>query len=77
MALTIGLVEAKNNFSKVTSEINSMGETVTVLKNNRPWVYISPAAPPREDSKAGDFMDIAVDFMDEYSDVFKELARCE
>ena len=44
MAVTIGLAEAKNNFSRVTAEVNRTGRPVTVMKNNRPWVTISPAA---------------------------------
>ena len=43
MAITIGLAEAKNNFSRVTAAVNRTGRAVTVLKNNRPWVVINPA----------------------------------
>ena len=71
MAITMGLAEAKNNFSKVTAEINRTGRPVTVLKNNKPWVVISPAPQ----SAGSDAVDVAVDFMDEYSDVFEELAK--
>ena len=41
--LTIGLSEAKKNLGKITKEINSSGCAVTVYKNNKPWVVISPA----------------------------------
>ena len=68
-ALTLGLAEAKNNFSKVTAEVNRTGRPVTVLKNNKPWVVIQPA------SAASSIVDVAVDFMDEYSSVFSELAK--
>lgn len=68
-ALTMGLAEVKNNFSKVTAEVNRTGRPVTVLKNNKPWVIIEPAR------SAGDAIDVAVDFMDEYADVFEELAK--
>ncbi len=71
LATTIGLAEAKNNFSRVTAEVNRSGKPVTVLRNNRPWVTISPAAGvPNPDMVA-----VAVDFMDEYSDVFEELSK--
>ena len=70
-ALTMGLAEAKNNFSKVTAEVNRTGRPVTVLKNNKPWVVIQPAAASMGDAA----VDIAVDFMDEYADVFRELAK--
>lgn len=68
---TIGLAEAKNNFSRVTAEVNRSGKPVTVLKNNRPWVTISPAAGVSNP----DMVAVAVDFMDEYADVFEELAK--
>lgn len=70
MAVTMGLAEAKNNFSKVTAEVNRTGRPVTVLKNNKPWVIISPAGAP-----ALSPVDVAVDFMDEYGSVFEELAK--
>lgn len=68
-ALTMGLAEAKNNFSRVTAEVNKTGKPLTIMKNNRPWVVIQPAQGVREAS------DVAVDFMDEYADVFQELAK--
>ena len=67
--LTMDLAEVENNFSKVTAEVNKSGRSVTVLKNNRPWVVIQPA------SAARDAVDVAVNFMDEYTDVFEELAK--
>lgn len=73
MAITMGLAEAKNNFSRVTAEVNRTGRPVTVMKNNKPWVTINPAATQSgSDRKA---IDIAIDFMDEYADVFEELAK--
>lgn len=68
-ALTMGLAEAKTNFSRLTAEVNRTGRPVTVLKNNKPWVVIQPA---RAEASA---VDIAVDFMDEYADVFEEFAK--
>lgn len=67
--LTIGLAEAKTNFSRLTGEVNRTGRPVTVLKNNKPWVVIQPVGAEAST------LDVAVDFMDEYSDVFEELAR--
>lgn len=67
MAVTIGLAEAKTNFSKVTAEVHATGKPVTVLKNNKPWVVIAPVSRSA--------VDVAVDFMDEYADVFEELAK--
>lgn len=59
---TIGLAEAKKNFSRLTVEVNRTGKPVTVLKNNKPWVVIQPAA-----SFAGEEEDVAVDFLDSIS----------
>lgn len=67
--LTIGLAEAKNNFSRVTAEVNRTGKPVTILKNNKPWVIIQPAQGLTSS------VDVAIDFMDEYADVFEELAK--
>ena len=71
IATTVGLAEAKNNFSRITAEVNRSGKPVTVLKNNRPWVTIAPAAGVADP----DLVAVAVDFMDEYADVFEELAK--
>lgn len=43
------------------------GRPVTVLKNNKPWVVIAPVEPSAAD--------VAIDFMDEYAEVFEELAK--
>ena len=73
MAITMGLAEAKNNFSRVTAEVNRTGRPVTVMKNTRPWVTINPAAT--QSGADRDAVDVAIDFMDEYADVFEELAK--
>ena len=61
--------EVRDNFSEVAAEVNKSGRSVTVLRNNRPWVVIQPA------SAARNAVDIAVDFMDEYVNVFEDLAE--
>ena len=40
----VGVTEAKAHFSQLTKDINESGEAVTVFKNNKPWVIISPAS---------------------------------
>ena len=70
-ATTISLAEARDNFSRVTAEVNRTGKPVTVLRNNRPWVTISPAVGIAKP----DMVAVAVDFMDEYADVFDELSK--
>lgn len=41
---TVGMAEAKTNFSKLTANANATGLPITVFKNNRPWVEIRPLA---------------------------------
>ena len=56
---TIGLAEAKKNFSKLTAEVNRTGKPVTVLKNNKPWVVIYPVSMSETMQN-----DIAVDMLE-------------
>lgn len=39
----VGIRTIKNQFSALTEEVNASGASLTVLKNNRPWVVIHPA----------------------------------
>ena len=68
-ALTIDLAEVEADFSRVAAEVNRTGKPVIVLKNNEPWVIIQPA------ETEASAVDVAADFMDEYADVFEELAK--
>lgn len=68
-ALTIDLAEVEADFSRVAAEASRTGKPVTVLKNNEPWAIIQPA------KAEASVIDVAVDFMDEYADVFEELAK--
>ena len=68
-ALTMDFAEVRDNFSEVADEVNKSGRSVTVFRNNRPWVVIRPA------SAARNAVDVAVDLMDEYTDVFEEFAE--
>ena len=40
----VGVTEAKAHFSQLTKDVNDTGQPVTVFKNNKPWVIISPAS---------------------------------
>lgn len=68
-ALTMDFAEVRDNFSEVADEVNKSGRSVTVLRNDRPWVVIQPASAARNAA------DVAVDLMDEYTDVFEEFAE--
>lgn len=46
---TIGMAEAKTNFSKLTANANATGIPITVFKNNKPWVEIRPLASQKDD----------------------------
>jgi antitoxin (DNA-binding transcriptional repressor) of toxin-antitoxin stability system len=39
----VGVREAKNRFSELAAEVNATGETLVVMRNNKPWVTIAPA----------------------------------
>ena len=41
----VGVREAKNRFSSLAAEVNASGCSLTVMKNNAPWVTIVPADP--------------------------------
>lgn len=49
---TVGMAEAKTNFSKLAANANVTGIPITVFKHNRPWVEIRPLAT------ADDFADM-------------------
>ncbi len=63
---TIGMSDAKTNFSRLAADANRTGHSITVFKNNRPWVEIRPLAyegdVPEETREAMDEADaIAAD----------------
>lgn len=43
---TVGMADAKTNFSRITADANRTGIPITVFKNNKPWVEIRPLATP-------------------------------
>lgn len=52
MEAAVGIREAKNRFSYLTSRVNETGEALTVMKNGRPWVVISPADGKAQERRA-------------------------
>lgn len=42
--MTASVRDARNHFSKIANEVNLTGQPVTVFRNSKPWVVISPAA---------------------------------
>lgn len=43
MLESVGVREAKNRFSELTTQVNATGSELLVLKGGRPWVIIQPA----------------------------------
>lgn len=41
--MTISVADTRNHFSKIASEVNATNTPVTVFRNSKPWVVISPA----------------------------------
>ena len=46
---------------------------MAVMKNNKPWATINPAAT--QSGADRNAVGVAIDFMDEYADVFEQLAE--
>jgi prevent-host-death family protein len=84
---TITASEARANFSKLGDEIVRTGEPVTVFKNSKPWLIITPAKTPegagmtnKGDSKGLSTEEQALiawsdTFVNEYQDVFEALSK--
>ena len=60
------MVKAMASVSRGTEEANGSGVPLTTSINDGPWVASEPVER--------DVMDVAIDFMDEYAEVFEELA---
>jgi len=79
--LTVSASEARANFSKLGDEIARTGKPVTVFKNSRPWLVITPAPEKHETTNMNTHelkakaLSIAVEVDKEYHDVFEALAK--
>ncbi len=49
---TVSAVDARANFSKIGAAVAKTGESVTVFKNSKPWLVISPAEIPNDETVA-------------------------
>jgi len=49
------------------AEVNRTGRPATVPTDDEPWVITMPSEPSAHD--------VALDFMDEYAEVFEKLAK--
>ncbi len=47
-SLTATVSETRSNFSKIAESVCKTGKPVTVIRNSKPWVVISPAGTNSE-----------------------------
>jgi len=85
--LTVSASEARSNFAKLGKQVATTGQPITVFKNSKPWLIISPAQSSVENtmidldenrglSKEEQALMASTDkFIEEYHDVFQALAR--
>jgi len=53
MSYTVGVTEARANFSRILDRVQMTGEPVTILKNNKPLAVIGPPEDvPNEETLA-------------------------
>ena len=77
MPVSVTATEVARDFSGVMEKARSAG-VVTVFKNSRPIARIMPVEPietSRTDSDSSPMVETAKGFIDEYADVFAELAK--
>lgn len=77
MPISVTATEVARDFSGVMEKARAAG-SVTVFKNSRPIAQIIPIEAVKSEQEEGrhsDMVDVAKDFIDEYADVFAELAK--
>ena len=74
MKYTVSLTDARTNFTQLTDLVMKEHVTVTVFKRNKPALKIVPIKnePPQG---MENYLAVADDLMDEYTDVFEALAK--
>lgn len=71
MPISVTATEVARNFNDVMEKARAAG-SVTVIKNSHPIAQIIPIDEVKEEQ---DMVKLAEDFMDEYDDMFVELAK--
>ena len=71
MPISVTATEVARNFNGVMEKARAAG-SVTVIKNSRPIAQIVPIDKVEEEQ---DMVNLAKEFMDEYDDMFVELAK--
>ncbi|MCL1838818.1 MAG: type II toxin-antitoxin system Phd/YefM family antitoxin [Propionibacteriaceae bacterium] len=83
--LTVSASQARANFSRLGEEIFRTKRPVTVFKNSKPWLVITPAQAEQQIVDVSTRQELSPEeqlllaatnkFVDEYSDVFEVLAQ--
>lgn len=71
MPISVTATEVARNFNGVMEKARAAG-SVTVIKNSRPIAQIIPIDKVEEEQN---MVNLATEFMDEYDDMFVELAK--
>lgn len=71
MPISVTATEVARNFNGVMEKARAAG-SVTVIKNSRPIAQIIPIDKVEEEQN---MVKLAAEFMDEYDDMFVELAK--
>ena len=71
MPISVTATEVARNFNGVMEKARVAG-SVTVIKNSRPIAQIIPIDKVEEEQN---MVNLATEFMDEYDDMFVELAK--
>lgn len=74
MKYTVSFIDAQTNFTQLTDLVIKEHVTVTVFKQNKPAFKIVPIENEAPQDIAN-YLSVADDLMDEYTDVFEALAK--
>lgn len=74
MPISVTATEVARNFNGVMEKTRAAG-SVTVIKNSRPIAQIIPIDKVEEEHMESKAVQLGKEFIDEYADVFAELAK--
>lgn len=74
MPISVTATEVSRNFNGVMEKARMAG-SVTVIKNSRPIAQITPINEVAEEAAESKAVKLGKEFIDEYADVFAELAK--
>ena len=74
MPISVTATEVARNFNGVMEKARAAG-SVTVIKNSHPIAQIIPFDEVKEEAMESKAVQLGKEFIDEYADVFAELAK--